>query len=276
MNKSNYRQQGLTLIELLVGLAVGVIVSIFISNIYITNVVATKDSINASRLENDLRASMALMVNEIRRAGYWGGAVTGTGTSADPVALVDPTVTPNPFMDRDTTATEGATDIQIGKKSGEADYSCITFTYDRDLDGSLDDNEKYAFRLNSGVLEFRQGGTTGVAHTCDGTASDWSELTDGDVMNIDTLTFSYVNSTGSCVTYQAGYVTTVTATAATAPCETPDITKTPGSGVVDKLIEARAIKLNVSAKLVNDSAVKESMEQVIRIRNNRIAEYTWP
>ncbi len=74
-NKS-YKQTGLALIELLVGIVVSLIALAFLLNIYLTNIRSTSETVNAARLDDDLRSAMTYMVEEIRRAGYWKNSVS--------------------------------------------------------------------------------------------------------------------------------------------------------------------------------------------------------
>jgi len=93
------KQKGFTLIELMIAMMLGLIVIGGALSIYISTIRSSSDVVNSARLNYDLDSAMQLMVNDIRRAGYWGGAVAGSDA------------TNNNFTQVPAAAT--ATDIQI-------------------------------------------------------------------------------------------------------------------------------------------------------------------
>ena len=117
------KQNGYTLIELMIAIAIGLIVVGATISIYITAVGSSSSTIKSARLNHDLEAVMALMINDIKRAGYWKGAVVGADSRT------------NPF-------TAAATNINIPIST------CILYSYDADNDGVVDANEYYGFKLN--------------------------------------------------------------------------------------------------------------------------------
>lgn len=71
------RQRGTTLVELMVGLAVGLIV---VAGALILLSSLTQDNrrlLVETRLNQDLRAASDLIARDLRRAGYWAGAASG-------------------------------------------------------------------------------------------------------------------------------------------------------------------------------------------------------
>lgn len=67
---SNRNQQGVTLVELMVGLVVGLIVIGGSLAMFLSTLQSSNHTLTMSKLNQDLTAVMQLMVNEIRRAGY--------------------------------------------------------------------------------------------------------------------------------------------------------------------------------------------------------------
>jgi type II secretory pathway component PulJ len=133
---------------------------------------------------------MAIMQNDIRRAGYWLNALTTLGAN-------------NPF-------TANNTDLTI-LDSG----TCLLYTYDLNKNGTIEnDLEYFGFRLNSNKIEMRvSGSTTTDCHVSD---SEWEPVTDPSITNITTLSFdpgNYVctNLTDStdvnCVSPNTGDIT---------------------------------------------------------------------
>ena len=290
MDRNISRQLGLSMIEMLVGVVIALISAIFIGNIYITNIKATRDVGSAARLENDLRAAMSLIVEEVRRAGYWGDAIVEDAAAGTTTAGAPDT---NPFADT-TTA------IGTGKRStDEADDSCITFGYDRDGDGGtaygdIDDDEKRGFRhviikdaggnITDGYVEVRTELTSGsTLHTCDET-SGWDAITDENVVFIDELLFRVegvvgepssrcVNTSEVCTTDCEG---NALAGGAVMECcwnslctDTTAVNYTaPNSD--NRLIEKRLVKITLSGYLKADSEVKKTLEEYVEVRNNRV------
>jgi len=67
---STRNQQGITLVELMVGLVVGLIVIGGSLAIFLSTLQNSNHTLKMSKLNQDLTSVMQLMVNEIRRAGY--------------------------------------------------------------------------------------------------------------------------------------------------------------------------------------------------------------
>ncbi len=108
-------QRGFSLTELMIGSALGLFVIAGALQLYAANVRAAADTLRVSRLNQELRAALQLLGNELRRAGYWAGE-----PGIDPHAG-------NPFQ-------SAANDIRIGRLDGETTASCLLYAYDRNGD----------------------------------------------------------------------------------------------------------------------------------------------
>jgi len=185
------QQNGISLIELLIGLLVGTIVAAGAISIFSGSVKSSTDNINLTRLNQDLRAMMDIMARDIRRAGY---------ITSNPATNLN-SVLDNPFLDDQTI---GATsDITKLGYDGGTD-NCILYAYNRDESDDNDNNEnsgagdgridvetreKLGFRLDSGgELDMRQTGTTNE-NCIDGS---WQSITEPEV-EITTLSFVLVD-----------------------------------------------------------------------------------
>jgi prepilin peptidase dependent protein B len=164
------RQTGVTLIELLIGMLIGLIVAAAGLSVFITSLKGQADNIKLSRLNQDMRAMMDLMERDIRRAGF----VTSDPTT-NLAALQN-----NPFFD----ATTGGASTELTVYNGGA---CLVYAYNRDNDSPpfVDSNERAGFRLNNGNLEMRRSGDTN--EDCDD--GDWQSITEAEV-EITGLTFT--------------------------------------------------------------------------------------
>lgn len=70
MKQLKLRQVGVTLIELMIGLLVGMIVVAGGFQVFTTSIKGQTDNQQLSRLNQDMRAMMDIMVRDIRRAGF--------------------------------------------------------------------------------------------------------------------------------------------------------------------------------------------------------------
>lgn len=235
------KQTGFTLIEIMIALVLGLIVLSATIGVYITTVRGSTDTINSARLNHDLESAMSLMVNDIRRAGYWGGARTGADSSKNPFTI-------------------GAADIQ------NPTAGCVLYTYDADDSGAntpldqtddVDANEYYGFKLQGSTVSMRTTGTT-TANCADG---NWETMTidsGGQSLNITALTFTTAYKCLN-VTTSLAYNTTCAAAAAAGNL-------TAGQ----KASESRQIDIVLTGQLVNDTAVTKTLTGTVKVRNDRI------
>ena len=143
-------QRGLSLVELMVGIAVGLIVVAGAVLIVSTQLGNNRRLLLETQLQQDLRATADIITRELRRVGYWHVHETGlwyTGTVG---------VAENPFSA--VTPASGAT-------------SDLEFYYRR----RLGDTGPFGFKLDTGVIRSRIGG-------------GWQDLTDGRVMQVTAFT----------------------------------------------------------------------------------------
>ena len=162
-------QYGFSLIELMISMSIGIFILGGVLGIFSNTVHSNAESLMTSRLQNVLRTSMAIMQNDIRRAGYWENALATSGAN-------------NPF-------TAAGTDLRVLDGG-----TCILYTYDLNKNGIIDNNTEYfGFRLNGGKLEMRVSGTTTT--DCHVSNTEWEPVTDSSVITIANLDFdtsSYV------------------------------------------------------------------------------------
>lgn len=80
-SKSLPKQQGLSLVEMMVALAIGMVVISGALYLSTTAMAVSRDNIRMSFLNQELSNAMNLMTKDLRRASYWGGAVDATRVS---------------------------------------------------------------------------------------------------------------------------------------------------------------------------------------------------
>jgi len=252
------KQTGYNLIELMVAIVMGLIIIAATITIYISTIKASTDIVNSARLSHDLDSALALMVNDIRRAGYWGEAKVGSDS-------------------RDNPFTDNATNLQF-PSSG-----CVLYSYDADADGAVDANEYYGFRLNEGNIQMRSSNID-----CDANGWNTFNVSQGsEQVEVTNLTFT---QSFKCLRKRVGV--------ADKPFPSPDRDPDTYSGTCaaaaatedfplmsgDRVIETREITIKIAGHVKNDPTVtkniivnEEADEEIennrVKIRNDRVYMY---
>lgn len=190
------RQSGLTLASLLIGMGLGTLVLAGASSLYLLSVRGVAENIRQSRLNQELRATLEIMRQDIRRAGYW-----AMPTDANPRA--------NPFQ---TFGGALHTAARIGAVTGEASASCLTYAYDLNSNGRVglcqgcaqsgppfDDPgfdqsnvELFGFRMRNGGIQMRTRFASTSETTFDCESGHWERITSDEVA-IEALGFSLIS-----------------------------------------------------------------------------------
>jgi len=162
----NQKQAGLTLIEMMIAMVLGLFVTAVIITVFSTNVRSNTANIKMIRLNQELRGVMTMMVDELKRAGY----------SADP--------SNSDFMD----------DFNVST-------TCLRYSYDENSDAIQDADERFGFKLEGNTVKWTTSGgdpnTPPTAPDC-GTGI-WTDITDPNLAFITTLdpNDSYFDISGS-------------------------------------------------------------------------------
>lgn len=151
-----HKQAGLSLVEMMVAIVAGLIVIGAALAFTVSTVRAYGENIRSTRLSQELRTGMNLVVRELRRAGYDGAATSRALTINEPTL----------FRNLTTPGT-----------------GCIIYEYDRG--GSLGDvataTEKRAIRYN-GDTRTLQMLTSGAGTSC--SSGEWTDMTDPRVVDM--------------------------------------------------------------------------------------------
>ncbi|MES2715249.1 MAG: hypothetical protein V4795_05770 [Pseudomonadota bacterium] len=145
-------QRGLSIVELMVGVVVGLFVVSGALSMSAGNLDKSRRLLADVRFNQDLRVAADLITRDLRRAGYWGAAITGTQAIGATSATAQ-----NPYA--------GA----AGSSNAGFSYQ---FSRDAQENGTLDANEQFGFRIRDGALQMR------------GDADGWREVTDTKVMTL--------------------------------------------------------------------------------------------
>lgn len=164
------RQQGMSLMEVLIAMSVGMVVVASMVALMANTLRSTARIVNMTKLADDLRTTMQMMTRDVRRSSYNANSMF-CYANTNCRSAVDATV---------------AGDITI---NGGND--CFTFLTDRDHDGDSTNNSAGGFRrvISSGVgvIEMWTGNAAPDCSVAAGTAG-WVQITNPE--NMDIFVFS--------------------------------------------------------------------------------------
>lgn len=251
-------QHGVTLVELLVGLLVGLVVLGAATSAFLTSIGAQTDNLNLARLNQDMRSMMDIMTRDIRRAGF---------VTSDP-ATNNAALRNNPFF---------SADKDIGVLSGG---SCIVYSYNANDDSppTVNSNEHFGFRLINGELQMRSSGSTNTA--CDD--GSWETITEPEIIMTD-LTFVLdgneddegLNATSMATDSNGdgvmdGDTGGDLGDSGNGFCDTGEACNTCQSG--EACLYVRAVTITLTGQLRDDNTVSQSITQQVRLRNDKFVE----
>lgn len=229
------KQAGFSLVELMVGLAIGLIIVAAAGSVYITALRSGANTLSSAKLNMELRSAMDLMVAEIRRAGY---------------SLNTANISANPFTQSTTDLANPAAD-------------CILFSYDTNADGSATSPEFLGFKKKDSEVAMRYGGAT---TTTDCAVGSWEGITDSNSVIVDTLSFSI---SYQCQNAQTG-LKSATESCTAAAGNTVYPAAVASSPIHSDLIEVRDVTITLEGHHKSDALTKIRLSQSVRIRNDRI------
>ncbi len=235
-------QAGVTLVELMVALALGLFLLAGGLLVYSRALQGSADNMSMNHLDTQLRASAQVMMRDIRRAGYW-GVLAATVSSGNLARLVN-----DPFRQ-----------IVIGNDTGESSGSCILFSYDLNDDGLIGvggggtvndatieneaNMEQFGYRLNKDVIEMRTGGAT---YACD--SGTWQPMTDSSI-TVSLLKFIESKTQLEILNAAGG---------------TAGECKDNG----DTCLQQRSIEIDIDGHISSDASSKESIRNTVDVRND--------
>ena len=144
---------GLSLVELLVGIAIGLFIVAGAATVLTAQLNDNRQLLLETQLQQDLRSAADIVTRELRRAGYWASADHGV-------------YAPDRQVERN-----GLTDL-----STDVDGSGVgvSFRYQRESGA-----DSFGFKLENGVVRTKLAGSTG-----------WQDLTDANTVRITDFTIT--------------------------------------------------------------------------------------
>ena len=145
-------QRGLSLVELLVGLALGLLVVAAGTMLLTQQLREHRALLLEARLMQDLRTAADLVARDLRRAGYWGDATAGTWSPSQPQRA-------NPYA-------------ALAPAAAASDAASLAYSRDATENHLLDSNEQFGLRLRNRAIELQLG------------RGNWQALTDATLLTV--------------------------------------------------------------------------------------------
>jgi prepilin peptidase dependent protein B len=225
------RQSGITLVELMVGIAVGLFIVAAASFMLSNQLDENRRLVLDTQLQQDLRSAADLVSRDLRRAGYWGNAeqgawLRGVATAANPYTAIDSAAP----------GTRG---------------SRVTYTYSLDSqqappqaeNDTVDGHDNSGFRLNEGAIELQLGD------------NNWQKITDPATL---TITYFEIWLDEQNIPLEAACPKTVAEGGVCAG----------GGAVCPPVQQMREFQVVIKGQATNDDKVKRSMRTNVRVRND--------
>ncbi|NRP46105.1 MULTISPECIES: PilW family protein [unclassified Marinobacterium] len=248
---SKSKQSGMTLIELMIGLVVGLVVIGGALTLLLSSLNNQKSHNQVVRLNQDMRAIMDLMVRDIRRAGF----ATDNPASNASSLLENPS-----FVHTGTSTTDlsivntGANSLTVLNGTG----NCILYAYNRDYAGEvppvISNNERFGFLKEGNDVYIRVSGASNSISECDTdvSSSEWY------LMNSTVIEFTDLEFEVSSDLYNA-----TAASTASGSCVDDD-----------SCLIVRTVKVDMTARVEDEPTLSQTLTETVRIRNDKfVASY---
>lgn len=154
------QQKGFTLIELMVGMTIGLILLAGVGGLFMTTLRSNVEAVKQQRFEQTVQVLMNIMSSEIRRAGY-----TNAGTIANPAIPVTLT-------------------NQSNNSSYFASTNCVLLSHST----PNEDQRFYGFKLVNSIV-YMYSGLVNSPNLCTSTVTDWTAVTDLSYIKVTQLWF---------------------------------------------------------------------------------------
>lgn len=242
-------QRGLSLVELLVGVALGLFLVAGAATLFVNHLGNSRRLLLEARLNQDLRAAADLVTRDLRRAGYWGGNNSLQGTTKIGSAT---STTPNPYA---------AVSPGVGT---------ITYDFSRDAieNNTRDANERFAFDLSGGAIRMTINGAAQV-------------VTDPDTVTITgftvTPTVAPVNLGDACAAPFRNIANPTVVEPccdalllAAGLCAAGQVVNWTGTNACP-IITVRQYLVTITGRATRDATVTRTLQTRVRVRNDAFA-----
>lgn len=251
------RSAGMTLVELLVGVALGIFLLFGVVTVFTSTIRGSADNLRSARLNQELSSAMEMMINDIRRAGYTNGQEDVYFHMKDADAA-------------QRTGLPREVDINLPSAT------CILYSYDENSNGTIEATERHGFRLVNGVIQTRISGAD--VTNCANDGDNWQPVTDGGTITVTTLQLSTFDSRCKNINTEVHWRTT-SSTETGFPCSGSSGTTgyvapvagdpTDGDPPGEKTVETRQVSITIEGHPVSDSGTTKRLEGSVKVRNDR-------
>ncbi len=225
-------QAGLSLVELMVGITVGLFVVAAAATLVANQLGDNRRLLLETQVQQDLRASMDIITRQFRRAGAAQPAKVEAGIAASPAAGG----ASNPFG-----SISLASGTTCNEASGEFAQVQFSFYFDASQEGP------YGFKLDNGVIKSFIRGAGGT--------SAWQELTDPNTLVV----------TKFCITPRI-----LSSTVLPCPKLCPITPADPTGQACWPQIQVRSYIVDIQARAKSDPAVRRALRNEVRVRNDLV------
>ena len=235
------KQRGLSIVEFMVGIAVGLFIVGGTAKLFVDYLGSNRNLLLETRMNQDLRAAADLVVRDLRRASYWRNASAGISTN--------PAVLPaaNPYRTVDYTS------------------GVLTYSYSKDDVDNIN-NATEAFGVKRDVLSGK-----GVLQLQ--TAGGWQTITDPATLNIPSTNGLTITPTAARVVDlwdECPCIFELTCTKNTFKNPNPD-TGLKGINYDNRpRISIRQYLLNIRAQSSADPTIVREIRELVRVRNDQL------
>jgi type IV pilus assembly protein PilW len=230
LNRARRTQRGLSIVEMMVGVAIGLFVVAGAAMLLATQLSDNRRLLLETQVQQDLRATADIIVRELRRAGSRGQAQTGVWTpaaapSANPYTAVEPIAGEGEFADDEEAS------------SAVLAYSSADEAVPLEEDGVVTNAERRGFRLDNGVIQTQLG------------AGNWQALTDGNTVRVTRFS--------------------VRMNRQPVPLACPKACPV-GAVACPPMLEVRDMQVDITGQAAHDPAVQRSVRSNVRVRNDTV------
>ncbi len=233
------RSVGMSIVELMVGITIGLFILAGATMVLTTQLGDNRSLLLEAQVQQDMRAAVDLISRDLRRAGYWAQSYRQIWPSASAGAPV------NPYQDAVPAWTPSAAASAVVTTTDSLAYFRSTGE-EGNLIGT--DTAQPATNAYSGFRRTTANGI-GTIEVQLGQAN-WQALTDSAVLNVTAFTMDVAQHN----------------------LQLPCGAQCPGPGGCPLVLGVRDVTLTVVAQAVGDAAVKRSLTQHIRLRNDMAIE----
>jgi prepilin peptidase dependent protein B len=163
-------QRGFGLVELMVGISIGLIVIAGASLMLIQQISEHRRLVLETQVQQDLRATADLMLRELRRAGSWATPQRGIWAPS-PAGVADPSANPYTAIDPSTAQQSNRVEYSYSRATDRSSSTAAPAAANAEDNVMTSSTERFGFRLQDGIMQFRLG-------------DRWQPLTDTNTLRI--------------------------------------------------------------------------------------------